>query len=125
MIATVPQLNNGTWPLAQLLRAFPTLHFALMQAQVRHILTKRKIAADTCPDPTNGTPMKIWKCFDGLAAQKWFVTDDDRIALENQGKLIECAPHEALLDNCTPRFLPGPDQRRPHKHERCSDLALH
>jgi hypothetical protein len=29
--------------------------------------------------------MKIWECFDGLAAQQWFYTDDNRIALENQG----------------------------------------
>jgi hypothetical protein len=53
------------------------------------------------------------------------VTDDDRIALENQSKSIECAPHEALIDICASRFLPRPDQWKPHKHERCSDLDMH
>ena len=29
--------------------------------------------------------MKIWQCYSGLAAQTWYYTDDNRIALENQG----------------------------------------
>ena len=29
--------------------------------------------------------MKIWMCYDNLPAQQWFFTDDNRIALENQG----------------------------------------
>lgn len=29
--------------------------------------------------------MKIWQCFSGLAAQTWFLTSDNRIALQNQG----------------------------------------
>ena len=29
--------------------------------------------------------MKIWQCYSGLAAQTWFYTDDQRIALQNQG----------------------------------------
>ena len=29
--------------------------------------------------------MKIWQCYSGLAAQTWYLTDDNRIALMNQG----------------------------------------
>lgn len=36
-------------------------------------------------DPGNAIGMKIWQCYDNLAAQKWFFTDDNRIALENRG----------------------------------------
>ena len=36
--------------------------------------------------PGNGTQMKIWQCFSGLAAQNWFLTDDNRIALQGQGR---------------------------------------
>ncbi|TFK37574.1 ricin B lectin domain-containing protein [Crucibulum laeve] len=39
--------------------------------------------------PANGIPMKIWQCFDGLAAQTWFFTDDNRIALFNQGQCLD------------------------------------
>ncbi|KAF9443568.1 carbohydrate-binding module family 13 protein, partial [Macrolepiota fuliginosa MF-IS2] len=41
---------------------------------------------DAGTSPTNGTPMKIWTCFDNLPAQEWFYTGDDRIALFNQGR---------------------------------------
>ena len=34
--------------------------------------------------------MKIWTCYSGLAAQTWYYTGDDRIALYNQGTLY-CA----------------------------------
>ncbi|KAF9495580.1 hypothetical protein BDN71DRAFT_1447228 [Pleurotus eryngii] len=33
--------------------------------------------------------MKIWECFDNLPAQQWFLTVDDRIALENQGLCLD------------------------------------
>ena len=39
--------------------------------------------------PANGVGMKIWQCFDGLPAQQWFYTDDNRIALENQGQCLD------------------------------------
>lgn len=38
--------------------------------------------------PGNGVGLKIWQCYAGLAAQQWYLTDDNRIALENQGKEI-------------------------------------
>ena len=36
--------------------------------------------------PGNGVQMKIWECYSGLAQQTWYYTDDQRIALENQGQ---------------------------------------
>ncbi|KAF8903451.1 G-X-X-X-Q-X-W domain-containing protein, partial [Gymnopilus junonius] len=53
--------------------------------------TKVKVAGQNfCLDagstPANGVSMKIWECFDNLPAQQWFYTDDNRIALENQGQ---------------------------------------
>lgn len=33
--------------------------------------------------------MKIWTCFAGLAAQQWFYTGDNRIALEGQGQCLD------------------------------------
>jgi hypothetical protein len=35
--------------------------------------------------PSNGIQLKIWQCYDNLPAQQWYYTDDNRIALENQG----------------------------------------
>ncbi|KAJ8701683.1 hypothetical protein PTI98_000445 [Pleurotus ostreatus] len=49
--------------------------------------------------------MKIWECFDNLPAQQWFLTADDRIALENQGTLYLyfqdfCSTHRQSLGLC-------------------------
>ncbi|PPQ97857.1 hypothetical protein CVT26_013026 [Gymnopilus dilepis] len=56
--------------------------------------TKVKVAGQNfCLDagstPANGVGMKIWECFDNLPAQQWFYTDDNRIALENQGLCLD------------------------------------
>lgn len=37
--------------------------------------------------PGNGVGMKVWQCYDGLDAQAWYYTDDDRIALTGKGKI--------------------------------------
>ena len=39
--------------------------------------------------PSNGTQMKIWTCFSNLPAQEWYYTDDNRIALTNQGFCLD------------------------------------
>jgi hypothetical protein len=41
---------------------------------------------DAGTSPTSGSKMKIWDCYDGLPAQQWWYTDDNRIALEGQGE---------------------------------------
>ena len=46
--------------------------------------------------PANGVLMKIWQCYDGLAAQQWYYTADDRISLENQG-MLTCPPQLVQL----------------------------
>ena len=35
--------------------------------------------------PANGAQLKLWQCYDNIPAQQWYYTDDDRIALDNQG----------------------------------------
>ncbi|KAL4265377.1 Carbohydrate-binding module family 13 protein [Pleurotus pulmonarius] len=44
---------------------------------------------DAGSSPGNGVGMKVWQCFDNLPAQQWFFTDDNRIALENQGLCLD------------------------------------
>jgi len=44
---------------------------------------------DAGSDPASGVGMKIWTCFDGLAAQTWFYTADDRIAVLGQGQCLD------------------------------------
>ena len=39
--------------------------------------------------PANGVGMKIWTCFNNLPAQQWFYTNDNRVALENQGFCLD------------------------------------
>lgn len=40
-------------------------------------------------DPVDGTRLKIWHCYDNLQAQKWYYTNDNRIALEDQGIIFK------------------------------------
>ncbi|GLB36859.1 putative G-X-X-X-Q-X-W domain-containing protein [Lyophyllum shimeji] len=44
---------------------------------------------DAGSNPANGVGMKIWTCYDGLPAQDWVVTPDNRIALLNQGQCLD------------------------------------
>ncbi|KAJ3537979.1 hypothetical protein NM688_g6586 [Phlebia brevispora] len=44
---------------------------------------------DAGSTPGNGVQMKIWECYSGLAAQTWYYTGDQRIALENQGLCLD------------------------------------
>ncbi|KAG6917257.1 hypothetical protein DXG01_003204 [Tephrocybe rancida] len=44
-----------------------------------------RFCLDAGSTPANFVVMKIWECFDGLPAQTWFYTDDNRIALLGKG----------------------------------------
>ncbi|KAJ3555746.1 hypothetical protein NM688_g2403 [Phlebia brevispora] len=44
---------------------------------------------DAGDSPENGTQMKIWECYSGLAAQTWYYTSDNRISLQNQGFCLD------------------------------------
>ncbi|KAF5314528.1 hypothetical protein D9611_007093 [Ephemerocybe angulata] len=44
---------------------------------------------DAGTNPTNGTLMKVWQCYDNLPAQAWYWTDDNRLALEGQGFCLD------------------------------------
>ncbi|KAF7436058.1 hypothetical protein PC9H_002884 [Pleurotus ostreatus] len=54
---------------------------------------------DAGSTPANGIGMKIWQCFDDLPAQQWFLTDDDRIALENQGFCLDLTEGSVVNGN--------------------------
>ncbi|KAF8157235.1 ricin B lectin domain-containing protein [Crassisporium funariophilum] len=56
--------------------------------------TKVKLAGtnfclDAGSTPGNGVGMKIWQCYVNLAAQQWSFTNDNRIALLNQGQCLD------------------------------------
>ncbi|KIJ34538.1 carbohydrate-binding module family 13 protein [Sphaerobolus stellatus SS14] len=55
--------------------------------QVR--LAGTNFCLDAGSNPASGIPMKIWQCFDGLPQQSWFYTDDERIAVTNQGLCLD------------------------------------
>ncbi|KAJ8520470.1 hypothetical protein ONZ45_g2708 [Pleurotus djamor] len=46
---------------------------------------------DAGSKPGNGIGMKIYQCYANLPAQQWFLTQDDRIALEGQGLCLDDA----------------------------------
>ena len=61
-----------------------------------------------CPSPNfadteratgfgNGDQMKIWSCVSGIQAQTWYYTDDQRIALQNQGQSLCSFPLDGQM----------------------------
>ena len=45
----------------------------------------------------NRVGTKLWQCYDGLAQQTWYYTDDNRIAVEGQGQCLDLTG--GILDN--------------------------
>ncbi|TRM67919.1 ricin B lectin domain-containing protein [Schizophyllum amplum] len=45
----------------------------------------------------NGAAMKLWQCYDGLAQQTWFYTEDNRIAVQGYGQCLDLS--RGVLDN--------------------------
>ena len=38
---------------------------------------------------SNGVGLKIWTCYDGLDAQAWYATDDNRFAVTGKGQCLD------------------------------------
>ncbi|KAF5314651.1 hypothetical protein D9611_007089 [Ephemerocybe angulata] len=53
------------------------------------ITADHNMCLDAGSSPTNGTKLKLWDCYDNLPAQSWYFTDDNRIALKDQGFCID------------------------------------
>jgi len=45
-------------------------------------LNGANVCLDAGSSPANGVRMKVWECFNGLAAQQWVYTDDNHIVLQ-------------------------------------------
>ncbi|KAF9523206.1 ricin B lectin domain-containing protein [Crepidotus variabilis] len=63
----------------------PAQKWVFTKGQTHIQLAGTKYCLDAGQAPANGQQMKIWTCFDDLRAQSFFVTDDDRISLKDQG----------------------------------------
>ncbi|RSH94240.1 hypothetical protein EHS25_004043 [Saitozyma podzolica] len=44
---------------------------------------------DAGSNPANGVQMKIWQCYPGITAQTWYYTNDNYIAVQNQGQCLD------------------------------------
>lgn len=56
------------------------------QCSLQHAIKPRVLMSVVAP--ASGVGMKIWQCYDNLAAQKWSFTEDNRIALEGKGIIL-------------------------------------
>ncbi|KAH8822421.1 20 kDa protein having G-X-X-X-Q-X-W motif-containing protein [Flagelloscypha sp. PMI_526] len=53
------------------------------------VLAGTSYCLDAGENPGNNTPMKIWQCSSALPQQRWYFTDDNRIALEGKGLCLD------------------------------------
>ncbi|KAI5829330.1 ricin B-like lectin [Schizophyllum commune Tattone D] len=44
---------------------------------------------DAGEDIANGASMKLWQCYEGLAQQTWYYTDDNRLAVMGYGQCLD------------------------------------
>jgi hypothetical protein len=73
----------------------------IMRGQTKFVLAGTNFCLDaTQQNPPNGIKMKIWECFVDLPQQDWFYTDDNRIALTNQGECLDLT--NGILTNFNP-----------------------
>jgi peptidoglycan/xylan/chitin deacetylase (PgdA/CDA1 family) len=67
-----------------------TVKWALSSGDTTVTTDNGAYSFDSGNSPTSGTLMKIWQAYGtGLANQNWYLTDDNRIALTNQGLCLD------------------------------------
>ncbi|KAF5376912.1 hypothetical protein D9615_007318 [Tricholomella constricta] len=61
----------------------------ISRAETTVQLNGTNFCLDAGSNPASGVGMKIWTCYEGLPAQTWYYTDDNRIALLGQGQCLD------------------------------------
>jgi hypothetical protein len=74
----LPPLGCGTRTSVSMLGPVSIVHSG-------HLMKTRKLAFIL--DPENGIQMKIWQCFNGLAAQTWSFDNNHHFVLQGKGML--------------------------------------
>ncbi|KIM35511.1 carbohydrate-binding module family 13 protein [Hebeloma cylindrosporum] len=64
-------------------------------------LSGTSFCLDAGSNPASGVAMKIWTCYDNLAAQQWTYTPDNLIILTNKGW---CTSFQSLMGYSVPMF---------------------
>ncbi|RXW19552.1 hypothetical protein EST38_g6302 [Candolleomyces aberdarensis] len=59
----------------------PAQRWVIRSGSTKVRLANSNFCLDAGSSPANGVQMKIWQCFDNLAAQQWTFTSDNRITL--------------------------------------------
>ncbi|KAL0950037.1 hypothetical protein HGRIS_010045 [Hohenbuehelia grisea] len=67
----------------------PAQHWKINFGDTKVQLADSNFCLDAGLTPANGVQLKIWECYDGLAAQAWHYTDDFRISLKDQGYCVD------------------------------------
>ncbi|KAF8157229.1 ricin B lectin domain-containing protein [Crassisporium funariophilum] len=63
----------------------PAQRWTINRGSTKVQLAGTNFCLDAGSSPANGVGLKIWQCYDNLAAQSWYYTDDNRIALQGKG----------------------------------------
>lgn len=67
----------------------PAQQWTLTRGSTAVQLTGTNYCLDAGSSPGNGVRLKVWTCYAGLAAQTWWYTDDNRVALQGQGLCVD------------------------------------
>ncbi|RDB27190.1 Endo-1,4-beta-xylanase A [Hypsizygus marmoreus] len=67
----------------------PAQKWVIGRANTKVQLAGTNFCLDAGSTPGNGVGAKIWTCYDNLPAQAWYYTDDNRIALTDQGLCLD------------------------------------
>ncbi|KAL0952120.1 hypothetical protein HGRIS_008749 [Hohenbuehelia grisea] len=75
----------------------PAQNWILNPGSTKVRLMGTNFCLDAGSAPGDNVPMKIWQCYDNLPAQQWFLTNDRRLALDNQGLCLDLP--QGIADN--------------------------
>ncbi|KAF7791069.1 hypothetical protein EIP86_002030 [Pleurotus ostreatoroseus] len=82
-------LQDGTAVQIYDCNGTPAQRWNIQRGNTKIHLASTNFCLDAGSNPASGVGMKIWQCFDNLPAQQWYYTDDNRIAVENQGQCLD------------------------------------
>ncbi|EIM22544.1 hypothetical protein E3Q22_04355 [Wallemia mellicola] len=63
--------------------------FVIRKGQTSVKVANRNFCLDAGSNPGSGIKAKIWQCYDGLPAQNFWYTGDNRIAVTGQGQCLD------------------------------------
>ncbi|BEJ13562.1 hypothetical protein CspHIS471_0307360 [Cutaneotrichosporon sp. HIS471] len=90
---------NGTPVQVYQCNGTPAQAFTLVRGNQQIKVAGTNFCLDAGSNPANGSKLHLWTCYSGVPQQQWYYTNDNRIALTNQGLCLDLTDGRATNGN--------------------------